>query len=79
VVAFGLKIEERKIVNLVMERGKINVSDALRIMKTTRWHTAQATMLDLVERGILDRHGEGKPRNSHQFFTLAKRSTNDAE
>jgi ATP-dependent DNA helicase RecG len=72
-IAFGLDTEERKIVNYVMQHGKMNVSDALRIMKTTRWHTAEKTMLGLVDRGVLDRHGDGKPRNSHRFFTIARR------
>ena len=73
-IAFGLDIEERKIINYVMQHGKMNVSDALRIMKTTRWHTAEKTMLSLVSSGVLDRHGDGKPRNSHRFFTLARRN-----
>lgn len=73
-IAFGFTPEERKIINYIMQHGKMNVSDALRIMKTTRWHTAQRTMRSLVERGVLDRHGSETPRNSHQFFALAKRS-----
>lgn len=70
-VAFGLTPEERKIVNFVMQHGKMNVSDALRIMKTTRWHTAKSTMDGLVKRGVLDRHGGGKVRNSHSYYSLA--------
>ncbi len=58
-VAFGLTPEERKIVNFVMQHGKMNVSGALRIMKTTRWHTAKNTLDGLVNRGVLDRHGGG--------------------
>ena len=69
-VAFSLTAEERKIVNFVMQHGKMNVSDALRIMKTTRWHTAKNTMDGLVNRGVLDRHGGGKPRNSHSYYSL---------
>jgi ATP-dependent DNA helicase RecG len=69
-IAFGLTPEERKIVNFVMQHGKMNVSDALRIMKTTRWHTAKDTLDGLVTRGVLDRHGAGKVRNSHSYYSL---------
>lgn len=75
-VALGLAPEERKIVNFVMQHGKINVSGALRIMKTTRWHTAKNTMMSLVSRGVLDRHGSGRTRDPHTFFTLAGRNGN---
>jgi ATP-dependent DNA helicase RecG len=71
-IAFGLKPEERKIVNFVMQHGKMNVSDALRIMKTTRWHTAKHALDGLVDRGALDRHGSGKPRDPHSYYSLAQ-------
>lgn len=70
-VAFGLTPEEKKIVNFVIQHGKMNVSDGLRIMRTTRWHTAKNLIGGLVERGVLDRHGAGKVRNSHSFYSLA--------
>lgn len=76
-IAFGLSAEERKIINYVMQHGKMNVSDALRIMKTTRWHTAKRTMDGLVDRSILDRHGGGKVRNSHSYYSMAKGGRND--
>ncbi|BAV63743.1 ATP dependent DNA helicase RecG [Sphingobium cloacae] len=69
-IAFGLTPEERKIVNFVMQHGRMNVSDALRIMKTTRWHTAKRTMDGLVDRGALDRHGTGKARDPHSYYSL---------
>jgi ATP-dependent DNA helicase RecG len=75
-IAFGLKPEEKKIINFVMQQGKMNVSDALRIMRTTRWHSAKRQMNELVERGILDRHGSGRSRDPHSYFTLASRVIN---
>lgn len=75
-MAFGLSPEERKIINFVMAQGRMNVSDALRIVKTTRWHTAKRILDDLVRRGALDRHGSGKSRDPHSYYTLARgRST----
>jgi ATP-dependent DNA helicase RecG len=70
-IAFTLKPEEKKIINYIMQHEKMNVSDALRIMKTTRWHTAKRAMDELVERGVLDRHGSGRSRDPHSFYCLA--------
>lgn len=53
-VAFSLDADERRIVNYLIEHGKINASDALRILSTTYWHTANAKLKRLMERGILD-------------------------
>lgn len=53
-VAFSLDPDERKILNYVVEHKRINVSDTLRILATTRWHTAQKRLRRLRDRGILD-------------------------
>lgn len=78
-VAFGLTPEERKIVNYIMQQGRLNVSGALRIMKTTRWHTAKRALDNLVERNVLDWHGSGRERDPHSYYTLARRGPSDAE
>lgn len=74
-VAFSLTKDERLVVNYVMEHGKINVSGALRILRTTRWHTARKVLMDLVDRGILDYVTTGTTRDSHSHFRLATKST----
>jgi ATP-dependent DNA helicase RecG len=43
-VAFSLDADERRIVNYVIEHGRINSSDALRILSTTYWHTASGKL-----------------------------------
>jgi ATP-dependent DNA helicase RecG len=53
-ISFSLDPDERKIVNYVIEHKRINVSDALRILSTTYWHTAKSKLQRLVKRGILD-------------------------
>lgn len=53
VLSISLTPEERKIVNFVIEHGQINVSEALRIMKTNIWHTAKGALKRLENRGIL--------------------------
>lgn len=53
-IAFSLDADERRIVNFVIEHGRINASDALRILSTTYWHTAQAKLQRLVDRNVLD-------------------------
>jgi ATP-dependent DNA helicase RecG len=78
-VAFGLTSEERKVVNFVMQHGKVNVSSALRIMKTTRWHTAKRMLDGLVARNVLDWHGSGIERDPHSYYTLARRGAHDRE
>jgi len=71
-IAFSLAPEERKIVNYLFEHEKINVSGALRILSTTRWHTAKKLLSDLASRGILDYVTSGKQRDAHSYYTLAK-------
>ncbi|WP_299971548.1 ATP-binding protein [uncultured Roseobacter sp.] len=73
-VAFSLTPEERKIVNYLVEHGKINVSGALRILTTTRWHTARDMLVELEKRGILDYVSSGKPRDAHSHYRLADRN-----
>lgn len=53
-IAFSLDPDEKKIVNYAIEHGRINASDALRLLSTTYWHTAKAKLGRLVDRGILD-------------------------
>ncbi|HEY8125762.1 MAG TPA: ATP-binding protein, partial [Methylocystis sp.] len=53
-IAFSLDPDERRIVNYVMEHGRINASETLRILSTTYWHTANAKLRRLVDRQVLD-------------------------
>lgn len=68
-LSFSLDADEKKIVNYVIEHGRINVSDALRILSTTYWHTAKAKLTRLVERQVLDHHST-KVRDPNSYFTL---------
>jgi len=68
-LSFSLDADEKKIVNYVIEHGRINVSDALRILSTTYWHTAKAKLKRLVERQVLDHHST-KVRDPNSYFTL---------
>ncbi|WP_394762282.1 hypothetical protein [Phenylobacterium sp.] len=74
-MAFTLSPDERKIVNYVIEHGRINASDALRILSTTYWHTAKARLQGLVKRGILD-WVSTKQRDPKAHYVLARRSEN---
>lgn len=53
-IAFSLDPEERKIVNYLAENKRINVSQALRILSTTDWHTAKSRLERLTKRRVLD-------------------------
>lgn len=71
-LSFSLDADEKKIVNYVIEHGRINVSDALRILSTTYWHTAKAKLQRLVDRKVLDFHSS-KHRDPNAFYSLAGR------
>lgn len=72
-VAFSLDPDERKLINFVIEHDKINVSDALRILSTTRWHTAKAKLQELADRKILDFvSSRDRDPNSHYILHRPK-------
>lgn len=71
-ISFSLDDDEKKIVNYVIENEKINVSDALRILSTTYWHTAKGKLRRLVDRGILDFHSS-KTRDPNAFYSIRTR------
>lgn len=70
-LSLTLTPDERKIVNFVIEHGKINVSEALRIMSTNIWHTAKGALERLEKRGILDFYST-KERDPKAHYRLAK-------
>jgi ATP-dependent DNA helicase RecG len=71
-LAFSLDADERRLVNFVVEQGKINASDALRILSTTYWHTAKRKLKRLADRGILT-WVSTKARDPNSHFILTKR------
>lgn len=71
IVAFSLDPDEKKIINYLIEHGRINVSDALRILSTTYWHTAKAKLNRLEKRGILDHHTT-KVRDPSAYYSLRR-------
>ena len=73
-IAFSLDPDERRMINYVMEHGTINVSDALRILSTTYWHTAKAKLQRLVKRGVLD-FVSTKSRDPKAHYTLRRRES----
>lgn len=77
-IAFSLTVDERKIINYVIAHNQLNVSDALRILTTTKWHTAKKRLDALVSRGILDFHSS-KLRDPFAFYTLARRTKADGK
>jgi ATP-dependent DNA helicase RecG len=70
-VAFSLDADERRIINYVIEHGRINASDALRILSTTYWHTANGKLKRLVQRGILNFVSK-KHRDPKSHYILRK-------
>ncbi len=71
VVSLSLDLEDRKIINYIIEKGKINVSEALRILKTTYWHTAKGKLTRLCKRGILD-FVSSKSRDPAAHYVMRK-------
>ena len=72
-LSFSLDDDEKKIVNYVIEHKRINVSDALRILSTTYWHTSKAKLSRLVSRNILEFHSS-KHRDPNAYYSM--RQTN---
>lgn len=70
-VAFSLDDDERRIVNYVIEYRRINASEALRILSTTDWHTANAKLKRLVQRNVLDFISK-KHRDPKSHYVLHK-------
>ncbi len=70
-LSFSLDGDEKKIVNYVIENGRINVSDALRILSTTYWHTAKAKLQRLTDRNILDFHST-KHRDPNAYYSMRR-------
>lgn len=68
-LSFSLDQDEKKIVNYVIEHKTINVSDALRILSTTHWHTAKAKLSRLEKRRILIYHTT-KLRDPNAYYEL---------
>lgn len=68
-LSFSLDDDEKKIINYVIEHGQLNVSDALRILATTYWHTAKAKLRRLEGRGLLDHHST-KVRDPNAYYSL---------
>lgn len=72
-LSLSLTPEERKIVNFTIENGRVNVSEALRIMKTNIWHTAKSSLRRLEKRGILE-FKSSKIRDPNAHYVIAKKS-----
>ena len=70
-LSFSLDQDEKKIVNYVIEHKTINVSDALRILSTTYWHTAKAKLNRLEKRRILVYHST-KLRDPNAYYEIGK-------
>ncbi|WP_082659265.1 ATP-binding protein [Aureimonas sp. AU40] len=71
-ISFSLSGDERRIVNYVVENKRINVSDALRILTTTNWHTAKNKLKNLTDRGILE-FLTSKDRDPNAHYVLKKK------
>ncbi len=70
-LSLSLSPEEKKIVNFTIENGKINVSEALHIMKTNIWHTDKDALKKLESRVIME-FVSTKERDAKAHYTLAR-------
>ena len=70
-LSFSLDLDEKKIINYVIEHKTINVSNAPRILSTAYWHTAKAKPSRLEKRQILIYDGI-KPRDPNAYYELRK-------
>ena len=70
-VSRTLAEQDLRVVNFIAEHGKINVSQAARLLGL-RWHTAKKRLKRLANREILVRKGRpGVERDSQSHYVLA--------
>jgi ATP-dependent DNA helicase RecG len=68
-----LSQQEKQVINFIAESGRINVSDANRLLQKD-WQTSKRTLDDLVARGILMRRSRtNKPRDPSAHYVLRRR------
>ena len=60
---------EKRIVNFTAEHGRINITDAMKLMPKPRWHTAQNRLMKLEKAGILA-HVSRYLRDSSAYYVL---------
>jgi ATP-dependent DNA helicase RecG len=75
-LSLSLSADERKIVNYIMSNERMNVSDGLRILSTTRWHTAKRALDNLAERQILI-YRSTKARDPNAYYELIQEGWNE--
>jgi ATP-dependent DNA helicase RecG len=49
-----LSVKERRCINFVADHGKINVSEAQRLLSEKTWHAGRTVLQGLVEKGIFE-------------------------
>lgn len=69
----GLDQAETRLVNWVAEHGRINVSEALRLINVKTWHAAKKKLDGLVEKKILKYHST-KQRDPNAHYALVNGS-----
>jgi ATP-dependent DNA helicase RecG len=67
----SLTPDEKQVINFVAEHGRINVSDANRILNRD-WHTAKGVLEGLMARQILHRHAKSAKPRSMAFYLLRR-------
>lgn len=72
-LAKNLTQEEKRILNFVAERGKINVVQAHRLLShLAKWHSAKRFLQRMVDKGLLKRiHSATVERDSKSHYVLA--------
>lgn len=74
-LALSLDDDDKKIINYVMTHETVNVSEALRIIKTTRWGTASEKLEKLRNRGILEKHKARTERGKSWYYLPKPKDT----
>ena len=70
-----LNQEEKQVINFIAEKGRINVSDANRLLQKD-WQTAKRTLEGLASRNILTRRSRtNKVRDPSAHYVLRRRSS----
>jgi len=70
-LAKAMTEDEKRVLNHLAEFNRINVSEALRITKAKKWHSARRIMDGLLEKGVVV-EVKARERDPNAHFVLAK-------
>jgi hypothetical protein len=77
-LATTLDTEEVAILNHAMEKGRVNVTDAMAVLRTGKWHFTKLKLDRLVAANFLT-YRSSKPRDPGAYYEFTWSQGNDSD